>query len=133
MASASAFLIIMITINVGLLFFQGFDSGGTSLVKLVTINSGTEKIEVGNQLQSNLVGLLSSLLGSLATAGLVYVASPEHALYAAIVTFMMAFATLPLSIFYGSGLPFMVQVVIGVPLVIGYIFAMVGFFRGYEP
>lgn len=134
MASATTFLIIMITINVGLLFFQGFGSGGTFLLKLVTINETTEKIELANPLQSNLIGLLlGSLLGSLATAGLVYIASPEHALYAAIVTFMMTFALMPIGIFTTSGLPFMVQVIIGVPLIVGYIFALIGFFRGYEP
>jgi len=132
--SATTLLIILLTINIGMLFF-GFRSGGTILSDLITGNVESGTVSVSPNIEANirdmLLGAIITSIASAATVG--WLTGKENSLYAGLVTFMLNFAFLPISLFTMASIPIMVKMIFGIPLVFGYIFALIGFFRGYEP
>jgi hypothetical protein len=134
MAGATTIFLIFLTINIGMLFF-GFESGGTYLGKLITGDYSTGTIATSPDLESNISNMLLGAIvlstGAAITVGLLI--GRENGMYAGFVTFLLQFAFTPISIFTMVEIPILIKAVIGIPLVVGYIFALIGFFRGYQP
>jgi len=132
--SAGKLLIILLTINVGLMFF-GFKSGMVAAIDYITLDPEKQLIEVSPNITNILKDMLFGAgLLSLASAAIVgYFTGKENALYTGLATFFLTFATTPISLFSMTSIPIMVKAVLGVPLVFGYVIAIIGFFRGYEP
>lgn len=131
---ATTMIIIMVTISVGLMFF-GVDSGVTSIGKMITINQTSETITSGES--ADISGYINTmLLGALISGGLTvatYVlVGGQMAMYTLLLTFLFTFAFLPISILTMQDIPFMFRAIVGAPVVIGYIFALVGWFRGAD-
>lgn len=133
MGSATNILIIMTVISVGLLFF-GFDSGATTLFKFLNVNTATGEITEGTQLIAQLLALLSVTFATgIATALTLYaIGQGQYAIFGGIVTWLMTFAFLPLTILTRPEIPIMVKTIIGAPVVMLYILALIQFFRGAE-
>jgi len=132
--TASTLLIILMTICVGLMFF-GFDTGSTALIKIININILHQTVEVSSDYQQILKDMfMGAGILSLVSAGIVgLLAGRENGLYAGLATFLVQFALVPISLLTMASIPFMVRMIFGVPLILAFIFAIVGFFRGYEP
>lgn len=131
---AGNIMVIMVAISVGLMFF-GVDSGATSVAKLIIVNQTSHTITSGETADLSSY-ITTMLLATVISAGVGVAAyllvGGQMAIYIFILSFLLSFAFMPVSILTMKDIPFMVRAIIGVPLFIGYVFALIGWFRGSD-
>ncbi len=133
MGNVATILIMMTILNVGLLFF-GFDSGATTLFKFLNVDSETGQVNQAVDITGQLIAMLTINLGAgIAAGGLLFLAGQgQYAIFAGIVTWLLGFAFLPMTLLTRPEIPVMIKTLIIAPLFIMYILALVSFFRGNE-
>lgn len=135
MGTASSLFIIFVVISFGMVLLDQAKWNSPLKDIVNSYDPETGNIDIGGLwarlLDANNIGLLILALAGGAVASL-FTNDITYGLFAGFTIFMLGFSLLPISFFTDNTIPFFVKAIIGVPLALMFIMALIGWYRGSE-
>jgi hypothetical protein len=119
-------LIFMVILNI-VFYIVGVDTGLTLIFRFLSADKNLNQVQVSGS-------LVAAILAVTATASIIATAFglfPNISL-AVLMTFLLSFATFPISVFNSMSIPFEFKLLFGGVITVLYLLALISFARGGE-
>jgi hypothetical protein len=119
-------LLFLVILNI-VFYILGIDTGLTLIIKFLLANEDLNQVQVSGSLLSSVFAVTASASIIAAAFGLF----PNISL-AVLMTFLLSFATFPISVFNSVSVPFEFKLLFGGVITVLYLLALISFARGGE-
>jgi len=129
MGTGTNLFVILFVLSMGMNLINPTE-WGSPMFEYITMNSLTGEVNF-EPFKEKVLSMFTLSIAAGVVASL-FKQDMRFGIIASIVVFLMGMSLMPINLFYNTNIPFFIKLLVGGPMVLMYIFALISFFGGWD-